>query len=918
MVSEIDESASEVTVDPDEIHPRGYDDSDKPVLGPIEESEVDLDAKEEKKEYRYGPTDNQKTVTIDDSLNKLFQCMSIAYEGQLTSPKWKSFKGLRLKVKDKIRLNNIIWREWHMQYVSGRRPPVCGFQTTIDVHNKPEAVLLEGKYWKRGTLTVTAEYKKWRMFSIKEKNANLSNCQSDYGSEKSFGFNDYRSNSLQDSLSLDDDFMNFNDNSLFSLLQPNSNIAFPSVRELARSGVMVDCIQPSLSQLQPPIVDFMDFEDLFPSVNQSRVNVLPTLPEENQSEVDASASTLSSNLVKSNCSAVSIRPTTVDCQATPTQVMTTLTDLTSQTSGIQAMSSYEVSSFVDPSTQQVSNVGLQMDYQPLDTSKKDNSVMSFVTSSSYVQSMPVQYMKSTSSYPHTSMEVEPSMPAKYSQLPSGSFSPPLQSCVPLRANQSSSLNRVNSAGLPLASPPSNMFLPPMTNMVPRKVSPRGPLERSSSLPVYGRGSSSCAFDTSGNRPRGDSPASTSLIAQLLNSNNNIRPPNIQPYQMAQQQQPQPQQSHSFTQLNHTSRQSSFASATSSPQSSFGNYVPISPPSSSSTSPLAETSGFVMGIPVTEPSSSGRPMSARFTDDLAYGFKKETPVRKISSPARICSNHPAAVNPFKEPGSPSSIHLHHSMGGRSSSSTITRKLSPSHSLSPSGSLSSPPLSSPLPSASAPSQYHQEHDKMQYKEHRRVCHINAEQKRRCNIKNGFDTLRQILPSVSQNTNTKISKAAMLQKAAEHIRQLKHDQQQKREECEQLKQEIEKYNQAISLFQNQLPATGAPVACQRSGHVKEIFKEYVKQRTMENWKFFIFSTTIMESLLESFDASTSTSNMNELCKTTMHWLDTNCSLVSIRKDVLNSLRHLSTTTSILTNPAVLPEESLRAVSSPKLGEE
>ena len=30
-----------------------------------------------------------------------------------------------------------------------------------------------------------------------------------------------------------------------------------------------------------------------------------------------------------------------------------------------------------------------------------------------------------------------------------------------------------------------------------------------------------------------------------------------------------------------------------------------------------------------------------------------------------------------------------------------------------------------------------------EHRRVCHINAEQKRRCNIKNGFDMLQSLLP-------------------------------------------------------------------------------------------------------------------------------------------------------------------------------
>jgi len=87
-----------------------------------------------------------------------------------------------------------------------------------------------------------------------------------------------------------------------------------------------------------------------------------------------------------------------------------------------------------------------------------------------------------------------------------------------------------------------------------------------------------------------------------------------------------------------------------------------------------------------------------------------------------------------------------------------------------------------------------DRIQYKEHRRVCHINAEQKRRCNIKNGFDTLRSLLPSVSQNTNTKISKAAMLQKAADYIRAIKNDRQQQQEECDMLKQQVESLNQTI----------------------------------------------------------------------------------------------------------------------------
>ena len=52
---------------------------------------------------------------IEEGLSKLFECMSLAYSGTITSPKWKTFKGLPLKLKDKIRLNNIIWRAWHIQ-----------------------------------------------------------------------------------------------------------------------------------------------------------------------------------------------------------------------------------------------------------------------------------------------------------------------------------------------------------------------------------------------------------------------------------------------------------------------------------------------------------------------------------------------------------------------------------------------------------------------------------------------------------------------------------------------------------------------------------------------------------------------------------------------------------------------------------
>lgn len=105
-------------------------------------------------------------VTIDTSLTKLFETMSLYYSSNLTSPKWKSFKGLKLRLKNKIRLNNLIWRTWFLQYIRGRRPPGCAFTAPVetDVHKKSETVVLEGKYWKRKEKAIVDEYKKWRIF----------------------------------------------------------------------------------------------------------------------------------------------------------------------------------------------------------------------------------------------------------------------------------------------------------------------------------------------------------------------------------------------------------------------------------------------------------------------------------------------------------------------------------------------------------------------------------------------------------------------------------------------------------------------------------------------------------------------------------------------------------------------------------
>lgn len=79
-------------------------------------------------------------------------------------------------------------------------------------------------------------------------------------------------------------------------------------------------------------------------------------------------------------------------------------------------------------------------------------------------------------------------------------------------------------------------------------------------------------------------------------------------------------------------------------------------------------------------------------------------------------------------------------------------------------------------------------------RRVGHIHAEQKRRYNIKNGFDMLHSLIPQLQHNVNAKLSKAAMLQKGAEYIKVLRTERASIDEKIENLKKERDQLNNSL----------------------------------------------------------------------------------------------------------------------------
>lgn len=201
-------------------------------------------------------------------------------------------------------------------------------------------------------------------------------------------------------------------------------------------------------------------------------------------------------------------------------------------------------------------------------------------------------------------------------------------------------------------------------------------------------------------------------------------------------------------------------------------------------------------------------------------------------------------------------------------------------------------------------------LQQTESRRITHISAEQKRRFNIKLGFDTLHNLVTTLSSQPSIKISKATTLQKTAEYISKMQQERAQLHEEAQRLREEIQVLNSAVNACQQQLPATGVPITRQRFDHMRQKFRDYVQAQTLRNWKFWIFSI-IIEPLFESYNGMVSTASVEDLCRSTLSWLDQHCSLPALRPMVLSSLRILSTTTDILTDPSLVPEQATLAVT-------
>ncbi|CAH1802621.1 unnamed protein product [Owenia fusiformis] len=842
--------------------------------------------------YQFGPK-NTNSISIDSSLTKLFECLTLAYSGKLTSPRWKTFKGLKLMLKDKIRLNNMIWREWHMQYIQFKKPVVSQFATPItdESHSKPEAVVLEGKYWKRRLDTVTCEYQKWREFFKLRIQREYQRNNEDVPTEVLLDrvaqqnvFHLIQSHNMQTDdmqLLMDDDYAMDLSDTLFSTL--NQPFQFPNPKEMSHFG-NADIIQPGLVQLQPSLDDYMmdTFEPLHDmlmgkAVTSSQTNML----------IDSLPPSLQNDLF-------GMSQQSVDAQVTPFidssnnlpafsgQLEGTFGSLSNQILNEQILEQALLQAQVNSQLQTVNTAQLNSAVSPVSQQQQIQSslLQSGQLGNQNVNQQLVQPMMQDNTVFNTAFN--------QTQDSTSQLSTNLLNGGENQINQLNS-NRTLSMGL---STISDSFSQLVGNSATEAPSVRQRSLSGGSLP---------SLKVSNNRSQGVPSAAATLAsaASTLSKDGDFAVPKGRPAGRSKLKAIAPQiksgtpgavnaNTNTFlAQLLTKGTYSgagpaSFKATKSLSPSSPSNFTPIRPHPSASSPPSSVMSSLSNSVMSSLSNSVMSPV--------------KSPVARIPSPASVTILSPMTEFQKKV------ISAAANQATRTPSTTTATQKTPPAQPSPSRKQAdtSPDIEF-IPSTSG--------GKKVIETYREQRHRSSEQKRRCNIKYGFEALQTLIPSLSQNPNVKVSKAAMLSKGAEYIRKLKSERQIMHDEAEVLRQEVESLNSAINTCQSQLPATGVPVTRQREDKMKEMFEEYVRNRTISNWKFWIFST-IIRPLFIQYNTMVSTASIDELCRTVLSWLDQHCSLVSLRPGVLQSLTTLSTTTSILSDPSNMPEQAAMAV--------
>ncbi|KAM4763548.1 MLX-interacting protein isoform 3-T5 [Cyanocitta cristata] len=749
-----------------------------------------------------------------------------------------------------------------MQYLEKRKNPVCHFVTPldgsvdVDEHRRPEAIATEGKYWKRRIEIVIREYHKWRTYFKKRlqkhKDEDLSSLVRDddvvLWQKRRYGRETpvpMEEGSLLDADMLMSEFTD----TLFSTLSSHQLVSWPNSRDIGHLG-NADMIQPGLIPLQPNF-DFMDtfepFQELFTPSRSS--NYFPSVSAVSSATTDSNSHSSQSPVLPSGSLPSTLPAGNISDGLIPSSVPApVIPDVVAD----QCSSIRSEESFIQPA-----------DFPPDSSLSGPQTFMSvFPTSLPLLQPTGAQHQSPLPAVPLSS-SLSPA-PAAFAAPETPKFGLCESTVITHTASAtlthnapattfSQSQSVVLATQQPGAGVPCNLAF--QTAVVQGQPRPQVQSQLTFALPKP------VPLASAGTRPKQSQkivPAPKLETVSLLVKNAFITPAAFQ-------------------------GQSRAVIVTPAPLKREGILTPATSQSNVAIAPA----GIVRAPGVTE-----------FRSNILVGPAQRAPSSQQSQSTVSHLFPPSVVQDVLVKGE----HIpSHCCSSQVPSPTPSRDCQNSGQASPCTSEQSPSPQSPQNSCSGKSATD---PTMAAFKNRRMRHL-SEQKRRFNIKIGFSALNSL---VSANSKS-ISHAITLQKTVEYIAKLQQERTQMQEETRRLREEIEELNATILSCQQQLPATGVPVTRQRFDHMKSLFDEYVRSRTLQNWKFWIFSI-IIKPLFESFNGMVSTTSFKDLNETALAWLDQHCSLPILRPMVLNTLRHLSRTTSILTDPSQLPEQAREAV--------
>ncbi|KNC81473.1 hypothetical protein SARC_06202 [Sphaeroforma arctica JP610] len=193
-------------------------------------------------------------------------------------------------------------------------------------------------------------------------------------------------------------------------------------------------------------------------------------------------------------------------------------------------------------------------------------------------------------------------------------------------------------------------------------------------------------------------------------------------------------------------------------------------------------------------------------------------------------------------------------------------------------------------------------------KRNLHLAAEQKRRNQIRNGFQDLQNMIPVKGQaGASGKFSKATVLHKAVDYISYLMREKTGIMTEIDKVRKEVQHLREIITEYQEmvksgagseELDAKLASMqtktrqmqsqdgAKYRDSDSRDNFEQNARNYDTENIKFYVFCCVI-DALFESFNEIVSLENAEDFSLSLMSWFEQYCTPDTLRTTFVDSMQ-------------------------------